>query len=209
MDDSPLRKLSPELRNTIAEMALFHSADMVIYGKPPCRYRLGFAQTCRELHQDYTQLFFSVNSFVLCTSNGKMISSIRDFENCIGPSNTQALGSIAVQLNQNLFRRRSRHITVAIENLLTEQDDTHFLRVSELRLSIVVGPYCRVFRDYLISLKDARKSLREALSSANTELQILGAQNRVEDYDTIVRLGIITAQLRRVRRKLEATTRWG
>ncbi|KAF2164428.1 hypothetical protein M409DRAFT_56692 [Zasmidium cellare ATCC 36951] len=83
MDNSPLSRLSAELRNRIAEFALTHD---VCHVRPSSRkaashlpgfeftfedgrikHPAGLLQTCKEMKKDYTQLFYASNIFVIHT----------------------------------------------------------------------------------------------------------------------------------------------
>lgn len=76
MDDSPFRKLSAELRNTIYEYALVHdqSIDVHLRGqnrptllRHDAQYDLtALTATCKQARQEALPIFFNKNHFKIC-----------------------------------------------------------------------------------------------------------------------------------------------
>ena len=76
MDASPIKKLAPELRNKIYELALYHSEGFVISvskGTPVLKNKegqsnvLALSATCKAIREETLAFFFSLNCFRLQT----------------------------------------------------------------------------------------------------------------------------------------------
>ncbi|CZT17882.1 uncharacterized protein RCC_03718 [Ramularia collo-cygni] len=76
MDNSPLNKLSPELLNTIAGMALTHDGDVILSGYLKTPNAAALTQTCKKMREDYVRLFFYSNTFKHVTRKGSLLVTL-------------------------------------------------------------------------------------------------------------------------------------
>lgn len=74
MDDSPLGRLPPELRNTIYELALTQKVPLSIGHQKPRRERakqpVALLQTCRQIHAECAQILYARNEFEFTLDTG-------------------------------------------------------------------------------------------------------------------------------------------
>ena len=116
MDDSPLGKLPPELRNRIYTFAMSEgktitfapqSANMkqtmlkpiAPEHQPP--QGLSLAATCRQMRQECSALFYASNDFAIIHD----VETLKSFTKVIGRNNTRALRSVTVKMFANIDAR--------------------------------------------------------------------------------------------------------
>ncbi|KAK5124311.1 hypothetical protein LTR85_002014 [Meristemomyces frigidus] len=106
MDNSPLARLPPELRNDIYELALTHDRPYIIPTEQRRRSGLsgrGLMRTCRTVRAETTLLFYASNDFVFkCDSyyslgpkSHKCVKEFQAFAGTIGEANAAALRSVS------------------------------------------------------------------------------------------------------------------
>ncbi|KAK4550180.1 hypothetical protein LTR36_003147 [Oleoguttula mirabilis] len=113
MENSPLARLPPELRNRIYELALKSDRPFTLVfkhmlGQEPSaqqRHPTGLARTCKALRKEATQLFYAINAFEIQTDESPdyisttccyLVRNVRAFVDMIGASNACALRSITL-----------------------------------------------------------------------------------------------------------------
>ena len=111
MDRSPLAKLPPELRNRIYDFTLTCDSPIKIlcttnpetrrlraYSPIAARnHPLALTETCKQLHEECTQLFYAVNIFVFPASREENSLRFLDcFITTIGQKNALVLRSVLV-----------------------------------------------------------------------------------------------------------------
>lgn len=96
MDNSPLGKISPELRNIISGMVLQHEEDVLVIshqcrsnGKPSYRHHVNgrenpfaLAHTCRQARAECTSMYYAINQFIIEVSSvnyGSVCAIVQDF----------------------------------------------------------------------------------------------------------------------------------
>lgn len=103
MDDSPLGRLAPELRNRIYDFALTSDEPYIIdadriplrqYTAPKQLNPLGLTSTCKAVYAESIQLFYASNAFVFRQRACHVPDFLTDFCNTIGKTNTAALKSV-------------------------------------------------------------------------------------------------------------------
>lgn len=112
MDNSPLGKLPPELRNYIYKLAMgtgqtifllpnqTDKSKLSCYGIP--RTCMALPQTCKQIHRESATLFFGSNSF-----NCRNIDHLKRFIKFIGEENAKAMrGPIIDYFAQTQIRLR-------------------------------------------------------------------------------------------------------
>ncbi|KAK4550142.1 hypothetical protein LTR36_003109 [Oleoguttula mirabilis] len=111
MDESPLCRLPPELRNIIYELVFPSQQPFVIF---LCTSRgltqdsatlqpnpLGLALTCKLTYKECRQLFYVSNRFILqrgAGSSARGANILRLFRNKIGAPNSDALRSVTIDV---------------------------------------------------------------------------------------------------------------
>jgi hypothetical protein len=166
MDRSPLLALSAELRNTIAEMALYHEHGVVIGDKKDkTPQSSAFTQTCREMRKDYNELYYSINTFKLVTNNHGFVYEIARYAHAIGFRNVAASGSITVVLPIH-SNTGSSTIRSAIQELTTGGNNRSLstrpiLPIKELLLELELGDGGRLY-EVPINPEIPQKSLKVA-----------------------------------------------
>ena len=106
MENSPLSKLPPELRNRIYELALDFSCNIVIrtlqqHSKIEVKGSLGYYHpipslglltSCKVIDQECGQLFYASNHLVFAG-----FDALREFKRCVGTENVAALRSVVIE----------------------------------------------------------------------------------------------------------------
>ncbi|KAK0264399.1 hypothetical protein B0A54_17928 [Friedmanniomyces endolithicus] len=106
MDDSPLRRLSPELRNRIYELALHvpgRSGIKVRLGKRGAQVKnapLALTKVCREIRADTVKMFYAVNSFTVYT---KMFDEMEEEEGTDGPMDAAGAAEMPIDRTWSWF----------------------------------------------------------------------------------------------------------
>ena len=107
MDNSPLRKLPPEVRNIIYDLALRsktgdchitstrHRPLVLVRGQDN-RLPLALTQACRAIRQETRDTFFAVNNFVVKVNPGKATLKTSQFRSFIGEDREHALRRITI-----------------------------------------------------------------------------------------------------------------
>ncbi|EME43904.1 hypothetical protein DOTSEDRAFT_71643 [Dothistroma septosporum NZE10] len=128
MDHSPLKKLPAELRNQIAELVLHHEGDFQITHEDCKHFKLrpnsnhpahphGLASTCKQLHHECMQLFYSLNEFKVGCKDGRVVGPAAAFLRQVGSSNAEVcslvmlrdLGICALDSPEPTYSRESAH----------------------------------------------------------------------------------------------------
>lgn len=109
MDESPLAKLPPELRNLIYEYALTadrpYSISVRSASLVPKSHRdrgvLSLTHTCKTIRTESTPLFYALNEFVYRSSDafryeGWLFPQLLDFRRAIGEVNALAIRTVTI-----------------------------------------------------------------------------------------------------------------
>lgn len=118
MDHSPLARLPPELRNKIYEIALTQEKPVARFhpyisrARDHCTHRLALTRTCKQIHAESSQLFYSCNTFKLIaqSSDGKALTCLDSLVSRLGEANTAAMRRLQINLfmpHRNLSSLRS------------------------------------------------------------------------------------------------------
>ncbi|CZT17880.1 uncharacterized protein RCC_03716 [Ramularia collo-cygni] len=114
MENSPLAKLPAELLNDIVEMALTHN-EVVLSGSRKMPNAASLLQTCKTMREGYSTMFFSTNDFIYCPMSTDCLKDISRFEDVIGPSKVEAMGSMVVLMRVPAYKEGAPPIARAIK----------------------------------------------------------------------------------------------
>ncbi|EME38397.1 hypothetical protein DOTSEDRAFT_39411 [Dothistroma septosporum NZE10] len=194
MDRSPISKLPAELRNRIFELAL-HQDRIVLRPYPPdpevtsspTRRRLylsketnrqhfhptALAQTCRQLHNETTAVFYSTNIFVVNTWRHDYPALITQLRHAISPANSAALRKLI------LYQRLGSGLTstIPLDKAVMERslEAGNHGDVSEIEIHYHLGDGVE---GILRSGGDRVSAEIETLAKHCTEMQRLGNRDR-------------------------------
>jgi hypothetical protein len=184
MENSPLNKLSAELRNTIAEMALHCEGGVTTNGKDNSKFRYAsaLAHTCKQMREDYGTLFFNINNFTHHAKLDGFTVELDKFQQIIGPVNSMAISPVIVSLAVNqhtkvsgcFFERKSTtSIHDSIEELSEYGNSWWGTRISALQLRLeTYASSGGVFRECRIRQNDPWGSLQEAKETVKKDMDL-------------------------------------
>jgi hypothetical protein len=132
MDNSPLKGLPAEIRNNIYELALTQDGPVML-GKEDSSWSwrrisdtktqpLALTKTCKAIHSECTQLFYSINTFILRV--GANISQyglrlmVHRFRMGIGAANFSALRDVKVDFGEFSYQGRNGLFLMDLQHFL-------------------------------------------------------------------------------------------
>jgi hypothetical protein len=176
MENSPLSKLSAELRNNIAEMALYQEGAITVADQVGCeicqegpkekqffRHGVALAYTCKEMRDSYTKMFFSINTFAFEAKCCHCFFNVRRFKRAVGRDNFKVVRSY--EMLQTLPSSPVITWDLVWKSLVSST----WLPFSGLRLKIVL-PGGQGFREFWIEKEDPLKSICESVQGIQDEI---------------------------------------
>ncbi|GIZ43713.1 hypothetical protein CKM354_000693000 [Cercospora kikuchii] len=194
MDDSPLGKLAPEIRNTIYEHVLIHDEHIWVNmmhdsAGRPTRMRLinqkfnrrptALLAVCRQTMEECTEMFYTNNRFRLGPTNidngtGNDITALGYFMSAIGVSNQFHLRHVAVAV---IGTPRKYQLSIDIGSVkhgLFKQlrhIERHALRNPHIQVECLIGLKC--YKE-LPAVTALLKDMRSWYASKYTAKKALG-----------------------------------
>lgn len=109
MDDSPLKKVPAEIRNRIAELALFQEIEVkqqkdstrfIRVGNSAQKHPFALAQACRQLHTETYKMFYSVADFIIHADVPTLSYVVEDFLASLKPEVAGEIKHVTVRCDQ-------------------------------------------------------------------------------------------------------------